>query len=79
MALPTLELSYFLLGIAHAPREMIRTRMLPQVDAVLVKLDAHKTKPAGYESGHGYWDDLCLARFLEGICSRYVAFPVSDT
>lgn len=53
--------------------------MLPQVDAVLVKLDAHKAKPAGYESGHGYWDDLCLARFLEGICSRYVAFPVSDT
>lgn len=24
----------------------------------------------------GYWDDYCLARFLEGVCLRYVAYPV---
>lgn len=22
------------------------------------------------------WDDICLARFLEGVCWRYVAYPV---
>jgi len=24
----------------------------------------------------GYWDDVCLARFLEGVCWRFVAYPV---
>lgn len=52
--------------------------MLPQVDALLAKLDACAGTPASYEGGHGYWDDLCLARFLQGICLRYVAYPVSD-
>lgn len=28
------------------------------------------------EEREGYWDDLCLARFLEGVCWRFVAYPV---
>jgi hypothetical protein len=28
------------------------------------------------ESRSGYWDDVCLARFLEGVCWRFVAYPV---
>ena len=28
------------------------------------------------EGSEGYWDDLCLARFLEGVCWRFVAYPV---
>lgn len=28
------------------------------------------------EGKEGYWDDLCLARFLEGVCWRFVAYPV---
>ena len=28
------------------------------------------------EGREGYWDDLCLARFLEGVCWRFVAYPV---
>ncbi|RDB18771.1 Tetratricopeptide repeat protein 39B [Hypsizygus marmoreus] len=32
-----------------------------------------------YEGGaHEYWDDLCLAKFLEGVCLRYVAYPDPD-
>ncbi|KAF8070007.1 hypothetical protein FPV67DRAFT_1753952 [Lyophyllum atratum] len=32
-----------------------------------------------YEGGKGeYWDDLALARFLEGVCLRYVAYPDPD-
>ncbi|KAI6115020.1 hypothetical protein EV401DRAFT_1978191 [Pisolithus croceorrhizus] len=26
----------------------------------------------------GYWDNVCLARFLEGVCWRYVAYPDPD-
>ncbi|KAN0080427.1 Protein of unknown function (DUF3808) domain containing protein [Tylopilus felleus] len=30
------------------------------------------------EGREGYWDDLCLARFLEGVCWRFVAYPDPD-
>ncbi|KAG2117585.1 hypothetical protein DEU56DRAFT_761371 [Suillus clintonianus] len=30
------------------------------------------------ESRSGYWDDVCLARFLEGGCWRFVAYPDPD-
>lgn len=36
-----------------------------------------KSKEMEYEGdGVGYWDDYCLAKFLEGVCLRYVAYPV---
>ena len=78
LALPTLEFAYIFLGIAHAPRSVILNSFLPQVDSVLAALRAHRDKPSGYEGGHGYWDDLCLAHFLEGICLRYIAYPDPD-
>ncbi|KAG6915424.1 hypothetical protein DXG01_011573 [Tephrocybe rancida] len=35
--------------------------------------------PSAYEGGVGeYWDDLCLARFLEGVCLRFIAYPDPD-
>ncbi|KAF8415812.1 hypothetical protein L210DRAFT_3584530 [Boletus edulis BED1] len=34
-----------------------------------------KSKVEGRE---GYWDDLCLTRFLEGVCWRFVAYPHPD-
>ena len=34
--------------------------------------------PEKYEGGADeYWDDLCLARLLEGVCLRFIAYPVS--
>lgn len=30
------------------------------------------------ESRSGYWDDVCLAWFLEGVCWRFVAYPDPD-
>lgn len=38
-----------------------------------------KKKSVGeYEGGAAeFWDDYCLAKFLEGVCLRYVAYPVS--
>jgi len=78
LALPALELTYIFLGIAHAPRNVIIDRMLPEIEKVSTKLDSYKSNPKAYEGGHGYWDDYCLAQFLKGVCLRYVAYPDPD-
>lgn len=79
LALPALEIAYVFQGIAHAPREVITGKMLPEVRSLLSTLDKHKSTPKAYGVGPGeYYDDLCLARFLEGVCLRYVAYPDPD-
>ncbi|KDQ49454.1 hypothetical protein JAAARDRAFT_42869 [Jaapia argillacea MUCL 33604] len=78
LILPALEFAYLFLGIAHAPREVITTKMLPLVEASLDGIRACEKDPTKYESGKGYYDDLCLAQFLEGVCLRYVAYPDPD-
>jgi hypothetical protein len=61
-------------------------KMIPEVEAQLQALsekmenekkqgDVHADHKA--ESDNGHWDDWCLTKFLEGVCFRYVAFPVS--
>ncbi|KAG2128052.1 uncharacterized protein EDB93DRAFT_1243607 [Suillus bovinus] len=40
--------------------------------------EAKKGKDKKVESRSGYWDDVCLARFLEGVCWRFVAYPDPD-
>ncbi|KAJ7659454.1 hypothetical protein B0H17DRAFT_1171824 [Mycena rosella] len=76
LALPALEISYVFFAIAHAPRRVVETRMLPAVRAELARLAAEKAGKEKLKDGH--WDDYCLARFLEGVCLRYVAFPDAD-
>lgn len=76
LALPVLELAYLFLGITHAPRAIVADKMLPQVNRLLAELKRHEMDPKQYEQGQGYYDDLCLARFLEGVCFRYIAYPV---
>ncbi|KAF8890951.1 hypothetical protein BD779DRAFT_1515400 [Infundibulicybe gibba] len=68
LALPALELAYLFLGIAHAPTDVIVTKMLPEVRLLLDKLNSKENSknPKKYESGHGYWDDLCLAKSSKG-------------
>ncbi|KAF7342328.1 hypothetical protein MVEN_01821200 [Mycena venus] len=92
LALPALEISYVFLGIAHAPRKIVEESMLPAVRGLLASLghgSAASEKEEGVgkdkekdlkerEKAQGYWDDYCLARFLEGVCLRYVAFPDPD-
>lgn len=46
--------------------------MLPLVERVAAELDAAAAAPAA----GGHWDDVCLARFLEGVCLRFIAYPV---
>jgi len=52
--------------------------MLPEVEKLLEKLGKHEVDPKKYENGQGYYDDLCLARLLEGVCCRYMAYPDPD-
>ncbi|KAL0953074.1 hypothetical protein HGRIS_007274 [Hohenbuehelia grisea] len=79
LALPALELAYIFLAIAHAPRATITGKMLPTIQELLTKLHSCEADVTKYEGGAGeYWDDLCLAKFLEGVCLRYVAYPDPD-
>ena len=73
LSMPALELACIFGAIAHAPRDMILQRMLPVVEEALEELKAFESEPA---KRPGYWDDWCLARYLEGVCMRFVAYPV---
>ena len=76
--LPALELAYIFQAIARTPRPVIAERMLPLVDAALATLQPYEDAPQTYQDGKAaeFWDDLCLARLIEGTCLRYVAYPV---
>lgn len=78
LALPVLEFAYLFMGIAHAPRAIVTNKMLPLVDKLLAKLKEYEVDPKKYEKGLGYYDDLCLGHFLEGVCCRYIAYPDPD-
>ncbi|KDQ11354.1 hypothetical protein BOTBODRAFT_35437 [Botryobasidium botryosum FD-172 SS1] len=79
LLLPGLELAYVFQGIMHAPLGTILTKMLPMVEDALKELGKHSSNPSKYGGGRGYWDDFCLANFLEGVCLRYVAHPDPDS
>lgn len=76
LCLAVLELTYVFGGIAHAPRQVINDEMLPRARSELKNLEEFKDKPGQWGNGQGYWDDYCLCRFLEGVCERYLAYPV---
>lgn len=69
LILPALEFSYVLLGIDHAPPTVIEQAILPSVNETLADLEANKSR-------QGFWDDICLARLLEGVCYRFLAYLV---
>ncbi|KZT05152.1 uncharacterized protein LAESUDRAFT_781726 [Laetiporus sulphureus 93-53] len=79
LELPALEFAYFFMAIARSPREVVVEKLLPPVQDLLLQLKIHSEKPSEYAGGHGYWDDYCLAHFLQGICLRYIAYPDADT
>jgi len=78
LVLPAMELGYFYNCFGRAPRAVVIDKMLPVIEETLAKLKLHETNPSGYEGGKGYWEDLCLARFLEGVATRFVAYPDPD-
>ncbi|KLO18667.1 hypothetical protein SCHPADRAFT_993336 [Schizopora paradoxa] len=68
LILPALEFSYVLLGMDHAPPTVIEHTLLPSVNEALADVEANKAR-------RGFWDDICLARLLEGVCYRFLAYP----
>ncbi|KAI0295131.1 hypothetical protein B0F90DRAFT_1811542 [Multifurca ochricompacta] len=79
LLLPALELAYISQAVARAPRSVIAEKMLPLVEAALAELKQYEDVPQTYgkgkETGTEFWEDLCLARHLEGACLRYIAYP----
>lgn len=70
-------MAYHFLCITRAPRAVIVEKMLPDTEAAVQKVEAYKGKPAEYEGGSGgFWDDYCLAHFLNAVCLRYTAYAV---
>ena len=64
------------LGIQNAPRKVLLEQHLPLIRSALEEL---KAGPENYvHKKASYWDDFCLAKFLEGSCLRFVAFPDKD-
>jgi hypothetical protein len=74
LMLPGVELAAVFGAIARAPRDVLARRMLPVVDDALAVLRAETD--AGTTGRAGFWDDSCLARFLEGIIMLFIAYPV---
>lgn len=72
LVLPALEMAYWFLAIAHAPRDVL-AQMIVEVDGALKELES---SGGPSRSRQGYWDDVCLVRFLEGVCLRFIAYPV---
>jgi hypothetical protein len=76
LMLPIVELAYVFQAITHSPRDIIVDKMLPEVDHAFEQL---QVDPSRYPGGAKvFWDDWALAKFLEGICARYMAYPVSS-
>ncbi|THG96567.1 hypothetical protein EW145_g7756 [Phellinidium pouzarii] len=76
LLLPALELAYVFLAIDHAPRAILLEKILPVVEQALDTLKANESNIEKYESkAKRFWDDYCLAHFLEGVCWRFVTYP----
>ncbi|KAG7451588.1 uncharacterized protein BT62DRAFT_984650 [Guyanagaster necrorhizus] len=69
LILPAMELAYMFLALSRAPGDVLVDKMLVAIKECLKVLNEKDS------SSKGYWDDWTLARFLEGVCMRYVAYP----
>jgi hypothetical protein len=70
-----MEFGYFFLCIAHSPREVIITKMLPEAEKALCEIQSRNASDSQNVDDR-FWDDFCLVHFLMGVCLRYIAFPV---
>jgi len=78
LLLPAMEFSYHLLSMNYAPRSILVSAMLPDIEAALARINEHEADPSGYYNGRGYWDDYCLSHFLRAVCLRFIAHADKD-
>lgn len=78
LLLPGLEFSYVYHCLSNAPRYILCDEALLLVSDALAEL--HDVEdPSQYHSGEEYYDDLCLAHFLRGVCLKFIACPEPHT
>lgn len=74
LLLPGLEFAYVYHCLSNAPRYILCDEALIMVSDALA--DLHDVEdPSQYHSGEEYYDDLCLAHFLRGVCLKFIACP----
>ncbi|EST07552.1 Outer membrane protein, IML2, mitochondrial/Tetratricopeptide repeat protein 39 [Kalmanozyma brasiliensis GHG001] len=74
LLLPGLEFAYVYHCLSNAPRYILADEALVLVSDALAEL--HEVEdPSQYYSGDEYYDDLCLAHFLRGVCLKFIACP----
>ncbi len=74
LLLPGLEFAYVYHCLSNAPRYILCDEALVMVSDALA--DLHDVEdPSQYFSGDEYYDDLCLAHFLRGVCLKFIACP----
>ena len=74
LLLPGLEFAYVYHCLSNAPRYILCDEALVMVSEALA--DLHNVEdPSQYYSGKEYYDDLCLAHFLRGVCLKLIACP----
>lgn len=75
LPLPALEMAYHFQALAHAPREVLVGKMRPLLQETRQTLEDEGEKGKGRA---GWWDEICLVSFLEGVVERFIAYPVSE-
>ena len=74
-----MELAYMFEAIMHSPRNVLLNKMIPDIEAGMITIEACSEDETKYLDGAGadaFWDDYCLGYFLMGSCWRTVAYPV---
>lgn len=74
-----MEFAYMFEAIDHAPRDVLLTRMIPEVETAMAPIESCEGNESKYLDGAGksaLWDDHCLGYLLMGACWRMVAYPV---
>lgn len=73
LPLPALELAYHFHALEHSPRTILVGKVVPLVGRAKERLEEE-----GERKKEGWWDEMCLVRFLEGVVERFVAYPVRN-
>ncbi|KZT51274.1 hypothetical protein CALCODRAFT_503722 [Calocera cornea HHB12733] len=76
LLLPAFEFATVMQVMGRMTPKILQENVLPLIQKEIAALKSSEPKKWG--NGTGYWDDLCLARYMEGVVLRYIAYPDPD-
>ncbi|KZO92430.1 hypothetical protein CALVIDRAFT_546961 [Calocera viscosa TUFC12733] len=76
LLLPAFEFATVLQVMGRMTPKILQENVLPLIQKEVTALKS--TEPSKWGNGTGYWDDFCLARYMEGVVLRYIAYPDPD-